>query len=123
MKHILIVDDDPVTQVVFSQFLEKKGFSTSVTDSGFSALLKVNEKEPDLIIADILMPGMDGITLIRELRRTYPALPLIAVSGGQHGATTDFEPQAEKNGADCFLRKPIHLNDLLQRIESLLQRA
>ncbi len=120
MKHILIVDDDSAIQLIFEQFLQGEGFSTALAADGFEAILQLKEQTPDLIITDIIMDGMDGLALIREVRKKEFHIPVIAISGGQCVMSVDFEPRAEKNGADEFLEKPVRLADLLESIQTLL---
>lgn len=122
MKHILIVDDDPFIQRLFDQFFQSKGFSTAIADSGFSAVLKMKEHKPDLIITDIVMAGMDGLALIREVRKENLQMPIIAISGGRRAMEVNYQPHAEKDGASCFLEKPIYLRDLLVAVQALLDQ-
>jgi len=121
MKHILIVDDDPSIQLIFEQFLQGEGFSTALAADGFEAILQLKEQMPDLIVTDIIMDGMDGLALIREVRKKEFHVPVIAISGGRCELSVDFEPHAEDTGADEFLEKPIRLADLLQSIQTLLE--
>jgi len=120
MKHILIVDDDPAIQHLFEQFLQGKGFSTALAADGFEAVLLMKEQMPDLMVTDIIMDGMDGLALIREVRKRDVHMPVIAISGGQCVMSVDFEPRAEKDGADEFMEKPVKLADLLESIQTLL---
>jgi len=120
MKHILIVDDDPAIQHLFEQFLQGEGFSTALAADGFEAVLLMKEQEPDLLITDIIMDGMDGLALIREVRKRDVHVPVIAISGGRCVLSVDFEERAEKDGADEFMEKPVKLADLLQSIQTLL---
>ncbi len=109
MKHILIVDDDPLIQRLFDQFFKSEGFSVTLADSGLSAVLQVNSRKPDLIITDIFMPIMDGLMLIREVRKEHPDIPIIAISGGQRAVAVNFEPQTEFEGANQFIEKPVYV--------------
>ena len=120
MKHLLIVDDDPVIQRLFERFLNSEGFRTSIAANGLEAILLIKENPPDLIITDIIMDGMDGLALIREVKKSIPETPIIAISGGQRMMSVDFEHPAEKNGSSEFLEKPVRLTDLLQSIYRLL---
>jgi len=120
MKYILIVDDDPDILHLFERFLQEKGFSTALAANGFEAILQLKEQTPDLIVTDIIMDGMDGLALIREVRKRDVHMPVIAISGGRCVMSVDFEPQAGQTGADEFLEKPIRLVDLLQSIQTLL---
>ena len=123
MKNILVVDDDPAIQTLFKQFLKTKGFNPQVAVDGFDALLSMKEQVPDLIITDIVMDGMDGLALMREVRSQHPHIPIIAISGGRRTVSVDFESSAVKSGASEFLEKPVHLEDLFQTIQSLLKEC
>jgi len=123
MKHILIVDDDPAILHLFERFLQGEDFSTALAADGFEAILQLKEQTPDLIITDIIMDGMDGLALIREVRKKEFHIPVIAISGGRCELSVDFEPRAEQTGADEFLEKPIRLADLLESIQTLLDEA
>jgi len=120
IKHILIVDDDLDISHLFETFLKDEGFSTALATDGLDALLKMKEQEPDLMIADIMMDGMDGLALIREIRETHPKLPVIVISGGRRVLSVNFKPQAKEDGADEYMEKPIHLADLRRSVQKLL---
>ena len=120
MKHILIVDDEPAILHLFEQFLQKKEFSTALAADGFEAVLAMEKQMPDLIITDIIMDGMDGLALIREVRSREVHIPVIAISGGRCVLSVDFEERAEQTGANEFLEKPVRLADLLESIQTLL---
>jgi DNA-binding NtrC family response regulator len=122
MKNILIVDDDPVIQSLFEQFLQGKGFSTRVADDGLQALLLMKESVPDLFLTDIIMDGMDGLALICEIRKQYTNMPIIAISGGRRAISVNVQPWAEKDGASEFMEKPIRLDNLFNTIELLLHK-
>ena len=123
MKHILIVDDDSAIQHLFEEFLQQKGFSTSIASDGFEAVLSMEEQMPDLIITDIIMDGMDGLALIRELRSRDTHTPVIAISGGRCVLSVDFEQRAEETGANEFLEKPVELRELLEAVQALLDES
>lgn len=120
MEKILIVEDDASIQSLFSEFLGKIGFSAEVADNGFEALLKIKAGRPVLMVTDIVMKGMDGLGLIREVRKTSPDMKIIAISGGHHSVDVDFRARAEEVGADRFMQKPIPLKVLRETIEELL---
>ncbi|MBM4153314.1 MAG: response regulator [Kiritimatiellaceae bacterium] len=122
MKHILIVDDDLLIQRLFTQFFTAEGYSTAVADNGLAAILQISTKRPDLIITDVVMPGMDGLALIREVRKSHPDIPMIAISGGQRAVAVNFQPHAEKDGAHQFLEKPVSLSTLLISVQRLLDQ-
>jgi len=120
IKHILIVDDDPAVLSLFDRFFSEKGFSTALASDGLAALLKMKERVPDLLITDIIMSGMDGLALIREVRELHPRMPVIAISGGRRVMSINFQPYAETDGADEFVEKPVILADLLRSVQKLI---
>ncbi len=120
IKHILIADDDPAILHLFERFFKREGFSTELASDGLDALLKIKKKVPDLLITDIIMDGMDGLALIREVRELHPQMPVIAISGGRRVLSINFQSQAEKDGADEFVEKPVALVDLLNSVQKLL---
>jgi signal transduction histidine kinase/CheY-like chemotaxis protein len=115
---ILIVDDVPDSVAFLPDWLEREGYRTSLVTQGQQALVLAETVHPDLILMDVMMPGMDGIETCRRLR-TNPAtanIPVILVSG-----RSPFEARAEGllAGAADYVTKPIHFPDLLERITRL----
>lgn len=119
MPSILTVDDYSVTQRVLGHILQHGGHTTYAAENGLEALDVLEKTEIDLIVLDIAMPGMDGITLLRQLRgdERYAHIPIIMLTAsGQDEDRMD----AEAAGADEFLTKPIGSTDLLNAVERLL---
>jgi CheY-like chemotaxis protein len=85
MPSILLIDDDDTMRLTLCRSLERAGYETHATGNGRAALKCLREAPVDLILTDILMPEMEGIELILSLRRSHPALPIIAMSGGGSG--------------------------------------
>lgn len=118
-KHILVVDDEQVITTLLERTLRDAGFDVTVANDGNSALAKLAEKEPDLILMDIKMPGLDGYEVLKRVRETYdmPVLMLTAVRG---------EYAIEHSlglGADSYILKPFVPNVLVARIRAILRRA
>ncbi|MBI9019715.1 MAG: response regulator [Verrucomicrobia bacterium] len=122
MTHILVIDDDISIQLLFGQYLKDKGYSVALASDGKEGLRQMHERKPDLIITDIMMPEMDGLEIIQELRKNNPALPVIAISGGIRNNTINFLPIAKKTGAYRVLEKPIELARLLETVQELTQQ-
>lgn len=120
MSHILIIDDDLTVLNLFEQFLRGDGFSVSVATDGREGLSLMRQKNPDLIITDIMMPEMDGLEMIREIRRHHPEIPIIAISGGMKSAPINFLPHARKFGAGRVFEKPVSLLHLRTAVRELL---
>lgn len=119
-QHILIIDDEPSMLDIFSQFLEPEGFSVTTAVNGKEGLRKMEERIPDLVITDIMMPEMNGLEVIRAIRKNYRDLPIIAISGGMTGTEIDFLPQIRMFGACCIIPKPVSFTDLLSAVNGLL---
>ena len=116
---ILIVDDSEPHRAVIARELEKVGYNTATADSGAKAIQAVSQDAIDLVLLDVVMPGLDGFTTLRQLRRnnTTQSLPIIMLT-----ARDDAEDviQALRLGANDYAVKPIRLSELMGRIETHL---
>jgi two-component system response regulator MprA len=115
---ILVVDDDPEIVSFVMRGLAYEGYKVDTADDGSEALAKAREKEPDLVILDIMMPGIDGIEVSKRLRQggDVPILMLTA-----KGTVADKVVGLE-SGADDYLVKPFAFDELLARVRALLRR-
>lgn len=120
MPNILIVEDYTVTQRVLGHILQRGGHTSYAVDNGIAALAFLENQPIDLIISDIAMPEMDGITLVRELRADsrYAHIPIVMLTASGQDAD---RIEARRAGADDFLTKPTGSTDLLDTIEKLLK--
>jgi DNA-binding NtrC family response regulator len=107
--NVLIVDDEEPARRLLKKELGRKGFYTDTAEDGRKALEKLREASFDLVLLDIVMPGMDGMALMKKLRND-PAAPAIVVLTGR--ATVDTAVEAMKNGAYDYLTKPYKLEEL-----------
>jgi CheY-like chemotaxis protein len=123
MAHILVIDDDLSILSLFEQFLTNDGHSVAVASNGRNGLRMMEKQKPDLIITDIMMPEMDGLELLMELRKDHSDIPIIAISGGMQIQPVSFLPQAKKFGADRIFIKPVSLVELRQAIRELLTES
>jgi len=116
---ILIVDDDPVMRNSLARYLAKRGFDVKTVGDGFEVLLLLEYLHPDLIITDIRMPKLDGLTLLQGLKNREPTskIPVIFMSGC---STDEILQKAKELGALFFLFKPFPLNYLDEVIEEIL---
>ena len=120
MSYILCVDDEPSISALIRQILRMAGHEVAVAGDGFEALKMVAEREPDLIVLDRSMPGMDGLAVCREIKNNpflsrVPILILTAL------ATVDFKIEGFDAGADDYLVKPFEPRELTARVASLLR--
>jgi len=120
MSHILIVDDEPQVRLVLATCLKREGYDVSEAEDG-EAALRINARQPvDLIILDLLMPGMEGLETLMALRKAEQRPRVIAISGGTRSLGADFLPAALKLGADKALKKPFRNEELIAAVQELL---
>ena len=117
MFTILVVEDDAPLQRMMSAFLGLNGFSVVGAANGEEALNAIDRVMPDLVIADVMMPVMDGWELTRELRRCYPRLPIMLVTARD---TIEDKRTGFTSGADDYLTKPVDLDELLLHVQFFL---
>ncbi|MEJ2749057.1 MAG: response regulator [Anaerolineae bacterium] len=119
---VLIVDDDKEIRHMLSLLLEIHGFVTSEAEDGLVALQKIRQRRPDVVLLDVMMPNLDGITLCRLLRQNAQTadLPVVMLSGKAHPAAVEAGLQA---GANRYLVKPAGLDVLVETLSELLEYA
>lgn len=122
-KSILVIDDEQLIRLQIRSALELEGFTVHEAANGIEGLARIAEATPDVVITDILMPDKEGIETILELRRTYPKIRIIAISGGGRTGNKDFLRTAKHLGADRTLAKPFGLAELLRLVREVLTEA
>jgi two-component system OmpR family response regulator len=119
-RRVLVVDDeDNVTHLV-SSALRFDGFETITANSGTAALASVAENDPDLIVLDVMMPGLDGLGVLQSLRSAGSQVPVIFLTA--RDAATD-RIGGLKAGADDYVVKPFSIEELLARVHAVLRRS
>ncbi len=119
MACILIIDDDPDALSILATFLESEGHETHHASRGPEGLDVLVEAQPDLVILDVMMPGMDGLEVARRIRdKTSPDRPRILMLTARDDA--DSRTQALTAGADVYLVKPLSLKELAAQIRKVL---
>jgi CheY-like chemotaxis protein len=119
---ILVVDDSPVTRIALRGMLEEAGFTVVDAEDGDEGLRKFRSAGAVLVLCDLFMPGCDGFEVIRTLRREFPYVKIIAMSGGSSDNKMDVLPMAQRLGADEVLYKPFGPIALLATIKEVLQK-
>ena len=114
--NILIVDDDRLTRMTLSAVLGELGYRIHSAHDGFSALAELRNEIPDIVLSDLNMPGMSGFEFLSVVRRRFPAVQIIAMSGAYSG---DGVPPGV--AADAFYEKGTDLADLLRNIDAMSQ--
>ena len=120
MARILVIDDDAQMRNMLRQMLESEGHTAAVAENGKEGLLQMRTHPFDLVITDLIMPEKEGIETIQELRKSYPDLKIIAISGGGRYGQLEYLPVAKKLGADSTLAKPFRKQELLEMMEDVL---
>lgn len=120
MFHILVVDDDKNTRLLMRAILEAERYTVSLAANGLEALDMLEKEHTDLIVLDVMMPGMDGYEFTRTIRAAHNELPVLMVSAKQ--LPSDIK-QGFLAGTDDFMVKPVDEEELLLRIRALLRRA
>ncbi|MGC1295595.1 MAG: response regulator [Alloacidobacterium sp.] len=113
---LLIVDDEPSIRVSLSQIFIASGHSVRSAVDGFSALIAIRQEAPDILLSDLNVPGMSGFELLSVVRRRFPAIQVIAMSGSFSG---DGVPPGV--AADAFYEKGTGVGSLLQMVEIMAQ--
>jgi len=115
---ILLVDDDPSIRTLLSMHLEQEGFKAIAAKDGIDALVKLRDTLPKVIISDLQMPRMSGFEFIGVVRRRYPTIPVIALSGSMPNAFP------EEIKPDRWVEKSIRLfPDLVQAVDELVRET
>ena len=122
MVHILAVDDDNEVLETVGRVLRHEAYEVSLASSAAQALTILEKRIPDLLMLDIMMPEMDGITLCRQLRRDSRFIPLPILFLTAKGSTDDIVSGLDA-GADDYVVKPFELAELRARIAALLRRG
>ncbi len=115
---VLIVDDDPLVRAAAQAILEHRGFVARVAEDGEAALAAMTAHRVTTVLLDILMPRKEGLETLIELRRTFPATVVVAMSASPVRKRNDFLAIAVKFGADAILRKPFTPESLLGAVAS-----
>ena len=116
---ILVVDDEPTITDVVSRYLERAGYSTRVAGDGVDALRIAGESRPDLVVLDLMLPGMDGLEVMRRLREHERVSVILLTAKGEH---TD-RIIGLRLGADDYVVKPFSPAELVARVDAVLRRV
>ncbi len=112
------MDDEVDALDLMEELFLKHGYETYTARNGVEALEIIQEREPDIVISDMVMPGMDGIKLLDEVKKKYPDIAVIMITA--HG-TIETAVEAMKKGAKDYILKPLRLDEILSKIETISQ--
>ena|SRR5258708_23847389 len=118
---ILVIDDDEAVRYSIRRIMQGEGFAVAVAANGREALELLDRAFPALVITDLIMPEMEGLETITELRKRRPELPIIAISGGGRVIRPGYLDFAKKLGASDVLAKPFEPEDLVAAVNRQLR--
>jgi len=121
-KRLMLVDDDPNLILLVKDYLEFRGYEVTSASNGVEALENLEKEVPDLIVCDVMMPGMDGYTLVQHIRENPRTswIPVLFLSA--KGQSQD-RVKGLNTGADVYLVKPFEPEELVAQVESSLKQA
>lgn len=120
MARILVVDDDTMVRTTIRAGLLRAGHAVLEAGDGEEAIGVLQKAEVDLVVSDIVMPEVDGIGLLLKLRKQFPQLRVIVISGGGRMQNVDFLRMAQTLGADRVLAKPFTPDQLQKAVQAVL---
>ncbi len=116
---VLVVDDEPTVTDVVSRYLERAGYSAHVAADGATALAVAGETSPDLVVLDLMMPGMDGLEVMHRLREREQVSVILLTARGEPSDRI----AGLRQGADDYVVKPFSPGELVARVDAVLRRA
>jgi CheY-like chemotaxis protein len=116
---VLVVDDDPAAQALLAAILEPQGFEVQTVSNGPAALAAFHMTHFDVILTDFQMPGMSGLELVAEMRKTDPMIPIALITGMADALAAEAVVQA---GIDRIFAKPFKTKDLLHWVNTFFSR-
>jgi DNA-binding response OmpR family regulator len=120
MARVLIIDDDVSLGRALTKHLERAGHDVRQAANGDAGIRACERHTPDVVIVDIFMPGQGGLQTIGRLRRQWPEMKIVAMSGVTSAGSLDVEGHAVALGADRFVSKPFEAATLVALVASLL---
>lgn len=120
MARLLLIDDDAEVRAPLATWLQRHGHDVVEAGNGVEGLAHLEKGPFDIVITDIIMPDMEGIETIMRIRKRWPDLPLVAISGGGSGDPSQALRPASRLGAHATLRKPFRPSVLGELIDKLL---
>ena len=116
MTKILVIDDDARDRGLLVAVLEERGYEVILADNGGAGLTLCHRRTPDAVVLDLNMPGIDGRTILRQLRILHPTLPVVVFSG----RTEEVEQEMLNQGATAFIQKAFSLDQLGPALQEVL---
>lgn len=118
-RRILLVEDDPKTSATVALYLQRDGYEVDIATDGIEALQRAHEREPHLVILDLMLPRMDGLAVCRALRESSDAAIIMVTAR----STEEDKLTGLDLGADDYVTKPFSPRELMARVRAVLRRA
>ena len=120
MARIIVIDDQEPIRRIVRRALEQEGHEVLDASEGEMGMRLLERHAADVVITDIFMPGQDGILTLRQIRKQFPAVKVIVISGGDSSGLLDLRHDAELLGAVKSLQKPFTAAELIQTVREVL---
>src|SRR3989442_12933152 len=121
MACILVIDDQEAIRRIVRRSLEQEGHQVMDASDGEMGMQVLARHGADLVITDIFMPGQDGILTLRQVRKQFPGVKVIVISGGDSSGMLDLRKDAELLGAVSSLQKPFNPREVMDKVREALQ--
>jgi len=119
MKKILVIDDEPVIVKMLRRLLTKEGYEVHTASNGEEAVALMRNNNFHVVVTDIIMPKIEGIEMITTVKRDYPSVKIIAMSGGGRLMPAGYLKSAKILGADKVFTKPFDHREMLEAVKEL----
>ncbi|MFO1518117.1 MAG: response regulator [bacterium] len=119
-RRILVIDDDPQVYKIISRLLDPKRYEVETASDGPEGLKKIKEKKPELLVLDLMMPGMSGLEVCQKVKQAYPKEMMVLVLSAKD-AQMD-RHRCFEIGADDFETKPFHIATLARKIDHMFEK-
>lgn len=116
---LLLVEDEPDLRLIVSEVLTDEGYEVLIASTGLEGLNMVKTEKPDIVVADVMMPVMDGFTMAKEIRKFNSNVPILFLTAKN---TIDDIEEGFETGANDYLKKPFEFRELIVRIRALLRK-
>jgi len=116
---VLVVDDEPTIGLVVSRYLERAGYATRVAEDGYEAMRLADEQRPDLVVLDVMLPGVDGLEVMRRLQERERTSVILLTARGE----APDRIAGLRLGADDYVVKPFTPGELVARVDAVLRRV
>jgi len=119
LKTLLIVDDQTGIRLLLSEVFTKEGFEARLAANGAEAIQSVQEKTPDCVLLDMKMPGIDGVEVLKRIKKDWPTIPVIMMTAYGEIELTE---EALENGAERYFTKPFNIFEVRDAVMEIIAR-